>query len=91
MDDPRGTEPEGRYANLFRVGYNAFEVVVEFGQSYDSGKAALIHTRIATGPSYAKAFLKMLSRSIDDYEREFGAIRDVTTHDPPDTGSGTGE
>jgi len=69
---------EAKYANLFRVGYNAFEVVVEFGQSYPGGTPDLIHSRIATSPSYAREFLRMLSRSIEEYEREFGAIPEVT-------------
>jgi hypothetical protein len=79
MDEAKRNGLEGRYANLFQVGYNAFEVVVEFGQSYPEGAADLIHSRITTSPSYAKAFLKMLNRSMDEYERDFGAIPDITS------------
>ncbi len=51
---------EGRYANYFRVGYNAFEFLFDFGQlhpenQYPESQPAKIHTRIITNPIYAKA------------------------------------
>lgn len=65
---------EGRYANHFQVGYNAFEFVLYFGQYYAEDERAKLHTRIVTGPSYAKAMLEFLQDCIDKYEREFGVI-----------------
>lgn len=65
---------EGRYANYFKVGYNAFEFVLYFGQYYPEDEGAQLHTRIVTGPSYAKALLEFLQDCIDKYELEFGAI-----------------
>jgi hypothetical protein len=53
-------------------------VIVEFGQSYPGGAPDLIHSRIATSPSYARAFLRMLNRSIEEYAREYGATPEVT-------------
>ena len=50
---------EGRYANYFKIGYNAFEFVIDFGQLYPEGepgdKKARFHTRIITAPVYARA------------------------------------
>lgn len=66
---------EGRYANHFEIGYNAFEFILDFGQLYSSGEIPKIHTRIVTSPVYAKAFLEMLGNSLGQYERGFGAIR----------------
>jgi hypothetical protein len=68
---------EGRYANNFEIGHNAFEFVLDFSQFYGEKKVE-VHTRIITGPIYAKALLKTLEKSIDSYEQEYGAI----TEDP---------
>lgn len=66
--------PEGRYANCFEVGHNAFEFVLDFGQKYDELDAATTHTRIVTSPSYAKALQQTLAESIERYEKEFGPL-----------------
>ncbi len=66
---------EGRYANHFEIGHNAFEFLFDMGQAYPEGEQAHIHTRIVTGPKYAKALCELLSESIDRYERTFGAIQ----------------
>jgi len=68
---------EGRYANYFEVGYNAFEFILDFGQLYAEDNKRKIHTRIVTNPVYLKTFLETLGDSLDQYERGFGAIRKV--------------
>jgi hypothetical protein len=65
---------EGRYANYFEVGHNALEFVLDFGQKYCDGLEERIHSRIVTGPSYAKEFLRVLEKSISRYEEAFGPI-----------------
>ena len=65
---------EGRYANYFEVGHNAFEFLIDFGQLYSETGTAQLHTRIITSPTYAKAFLETLRESVERYERTFGAI-----------------
>ncbi len=78
--NPKDREPQvavqidGRYANYFKVGHNAFEFVLDFGQIYSETKTEQFHTRIVTGPAYAKALLRTLQESIDKYEQTFGAI-----------------
>jgi hypothetical protein len=42
---------EGKYANYFKVGYNAFEFVIDFGQCYSDDEEAQLHTRIITSSS----------------------------------------
>lgn len=69
-DDPL----EGRYANAFHVGHNAFEFLLDFGQSIPEYEQPQIHTRIITAPVYAKAFAAVLSEAISKYEAAFGAI-----------------
>jgi len=74
--DPQETEPgEGRYANYFKVGYNAFEFLLDCGQFYPEGKETQLHTRIITSPIYAKALFATLKEAIDQYEQAFGAIQ----------------
>jgi hypothetical protein len=68
------TDLEGKYANYFQVGHNAFEFVVDFGQMYSDGPREQIHTRIVTGPWYAKEFMELLEQSVEQYEEHFGPI-----------------
>jgi len=70
-DQLRNDEIEARYSNYFVVGYNAFEVVVDFGQLYASVQPRF-HTRIVTSPSYAKELLRTLRESLERYEDQFG-------------------
>ena len=66
---------EGRYANYFKIGYNAFEFVIDFGQSYSEDDQTELCTRIVTGPAYAKNLLSTLQRAIDRYEQNYGVIK----------------
>ncbi len=66
--------PEGRYANYFQVGHNAFEFLLGFGQFYPETEKAQLHTRIITSPIYAKALLEIIRESLDQYEQIFGPI-----------------
>jgi hypothetical protein len=68
------SQPNGQYANHFKVGHNAFEFVLDFGQNYAQARPAPLHTRIITTPVYAKSLLGLLRESIDQYEQLFGAI-----------------
>lgn len=69
-----GGAPIGRYANYFAVGHNEWEFLLDFGQFYPGSDGARVHTRIITGPTYAKALLRTLLDSLETYERTFGAI-----------------
>jgi len=68
---------EGRYANYFKVGYNAFEFLLDFGQYYHEGETAHLHTRIITSPIYAKSLLEFLGNCIGQYEQQFGKITGI--------------
>jgi len=68
-------KPEGRYANYFKVGHNAFEFVIDFSQFYSESAKAELCARIITPPVYAKTLLKTLRESIDRYEQAFGVIQ----------------
>jgi hypothetical protein len=62
---------EGKYVNYFKVGHNAFEFVIDLGQSYMENQEPQMHTRIVTSPAYAKALLETLRESVEQYERDF--------------------
>jgi len=55
---------EGKYANYFKVGHNAFEFVIDFGQYYPGTDQAELYTRIITSPAYAKTLIETLRESI---------------------------
>ena len=70
---------EARYANHFYVGYNAFEVIVDFGQQYCGlhqveADCPHIHTRVVTAPAFARELEELLHNALDDYERKFAPI-----------------
>jgi hypothetical protein len=68
---------ESRYANYFKIGHNAFEFVLEFGQFYDDGEDRVtIHSRIVTSPTYAKHLLQTLSIALGQYEADHGDIEE---------------
>jgi hypothetical protein len=72
---------EGRYANHFSIGHNAFEVILQFGQFYEGNSKPVMHTRIVTSPAYAQSFLHLLSRSLAEYETTFGTIATGRPHE----------
>jgi len=78
LPPPPAVRVEGRYSNYFRIGYNAFEFLVDFGQAYaDDDSAGEVHTRIVIMPSYAKALAALLTTSLREYESSFGPIPDA--------------
>ena len=76
-----GGEPEGRYANYFNAGHNAFEVILEFAQFYEGDSEPRVHTRIITSPAYARTFMEVLKDSLDRYESVYGKIGSGRQHE----------
>jgi len=89
-DRKRDEEPEGRYSNFFKVGFNSFEFLLDFGQMYGNGADEVLHTRIVTGPAYAKAFAHLLTDSLAAYERSCGPIRELDSLASPHQSNETG-
>jgi len=73
----RDDDREGRYSNYFKVGFNSFEFILDFGQAYEDGAREVLYTRIITGPAYAKALSRLLTDSLAAYERTCGPIREI--------------
>ena len=75
----RNRAPQARYANYFEVGHNALEFVIDLGQYDPDAEACRLHTRIVTGPAYAKLLTSLLHSSIRQYEAENGEIHGTET------------
>lgn len=67
---------EGRYANYFEIGHNAFEFLVDFGQLYFEEPEAQMHTRVVTSPIFAKKLAETLNRALCQYEQAHGPLPD---------------
>ena len=75
FEAPRKNERvEGKYANYFEVGHNAYEFVIDFGQHYSENEDAELCTRVILSPAYAKDLLEILRNSIKQHEKSFGVI-----------------
>ena len=77
MSEPpdREADLEGRYANFFRIGYNAYEFVIDFGQEYPPDPER-IHTRIVTSPPLARNLSDTLQRSLEEHDDTFGPVEE---------------
>lgn len=67
--------PTARYANYFEIGHNVAEFILDFGQAYSQSEERQMHTRIITSPVYAKAFLRLLEKAVQQQEKLYGPIR----------------
>ena len=67
---------EGRYVNCLQVGHNAFEFLLDFGQTYSDRDSDMYHTRLVSTPIFAVQVARLLQESIQQYERTFGPIPD---------------
>lgn len=65
---------EGRYANYFEIGHNAFEFYLDFGQSGLEGEPARMYLRVITSPFVARALCEKLNESLASYQKSFGPI-----------------
>jgi hypothetical protein len=63
----------GRYSNVFRVGFNAFEVVVEFGEQFSDDEHPSMHTRMITNPVFARGLVDSLNEALANYDRMYPA------------------
>jgi hypothetical protein len=88
-DDPQSNpsvnrrREEGRYANFFQIGHNAFEFLIEFGQQQD-GEGS-IHTRIYVNPQHARILADLMLDTLQQHERIFGKTLPVVPRELPET------
>ena len=63
--------PESRYANYFEIGFNAHEIIIDFGQFHTGDNAPRIYSRIVTSPAYALYLLELLQKTLSDHQIRF--------------------
>ena len=64
-------EPEGRYADAFRIGHSAYKFIFDFGQFTVDRKVKQFHTRIITGPDVAVALEETLRESLEQFKEKY--------------------
>jgi hypothetical protein len=77
---------EGRYANYFEIGHNAFEFLMDFGQLYLEDPEGRMHTRIVTSPMSARRLAEVLNRALRQHEQRHGRIPGEA-EEPNETGA----
>lgn len=80
VSPPDECEQNVGYANYFKVGHNAFEFILDFGQSYTENEEVRYFARIIINPNSIKDLFKILQESIVQYEQSHGAIG-IQDHD----------
>jgi len=92
MDNYKGelwnsNEPEGRYADQFKIGYRECVFILEFYQSFYEDEKGRVHTRIVTSPEDLKKFLELIQESIEQYEKKHGLISKKIKTNPSKEGN----
>lgn len=68
------SEPEGRYADQFKIGYRECVFILDFLQSFYDDRKERVHTRIITSPEDLKNFMKLIQKSIEQYDQHHHSI-----------------
>jgi ATP-dependent 26S proteasome regulatory subunit len=71
FDEP--TSGRARYANHIRVGHNAFEFFLDFGQQFDDTGEEQFHTRIVTSPDHFANLVGTALGSLEHYRGQHGS------------------
>ena len=74
MQDPKpDRDKEGSYSNYLKVGFNAHEFLLDFGQCYE-GQDPLFNVRVVATPPSVKGFAEVLNQSVTEYESRHSRI-----------------
>ncbi len=65
---------ESKYSDLIFVSTNPMGLTFDFGQNIPQMKMIKVIQRISMSPQHAKAFLGVLQKNIENYEKQFGSI-----------------
>ena len=64
----------GVYANLGVTNFNREEFILDFVFLHPSGNSGDIRSRVVLHPNHIKRLVNVLSKNLDEYEKEFGNI-----------------
>ena len=70
---------DGMYANLAFISSNNSEFILDFARFMPGNTRGKVVSRVVFGPIHAKAFLKSLTESVENYEKKFGPIKAAKT------------
>ena len=66
---------DGTYANLSFISTNSSEFILDFAKFLPGNTRGKVISRVVFAPVHAKAFLKMLTDAVENYEKNFGQIK----------------
>ena len=66
---------ESSYSNYHRIGFNAFEFLLDFGMMFQGTEEETYHTRIIINPASAMSLLRTLQKSLQEYQNEYNNIQ----------------
>ena len=69
---------DGTYANLAFISSNNSEFILDFARFLPGNTRGKVVSRIVVNPVHAKAFLRLLTDSVEKYEKNFGHISPET-------------
>jgi hypothetical protein len=70
------------YVNTTRIGVSFFDIQMHFGETIQTSRSEeLTRARVVVvmTPEHAKAFADLLTKSLSDYEAQFGQLRRLPT------------
>src|SRR5437763_15157703 len=76
---------EARYAKYFKVGHNAPDFLLQFGQ-FHPGSNLLWLIHVVIGPLFVKELKRILDESIYAYEAQYGEIPAPDANEHPHSG-----
>ena len=66
---------EAIYANFALITHSPSEVILDFARVLPGAPKAKVHARLVMTPMNAKGLHKALGENLDNYEKQFGAIK----------------
>lgn len=69
----------GRYSNSMMVSHGADEFILDW--LLNSPNGAHLVSRIIVSPAHIKRIIDALKENLDNYEKKFGAVREISTGD----------
>jgi hypothetical protein len=69
---------EGIYANLAMISHSPSEFVIDFIRLMPGVPKARVKSRIIVSPEHAKRLLSALKENVEQYEANFGKIKNVS-------------
>lgn len=70
-------EAEGIYSNLALITHSPSEFIIDFARVLPGTPKSKVYARVVMTPHHAKLLLNALKQNIENFEKQFGEIRDI--------------